>query len=613
MPKIPDDIAAELRAKVRQAVTDPGVYLMRDADGNVLYVGKAKNIRKRLASYFLRSGPADIKTRMMLNRVRDVETIVTGSEKEALLLESNLIKRHRPRYNVILKDDKRYPMLRMDLNHPYPNLSIVRKIEKDGAAYFGPYASAHAVRETLKFINKYFCLRKCKNRDFAKRQRPCLHHQMGACYGPCCLDIDPVAYRKVVEEVILFLKGRTPELVGKMRGEMQKAVDRLAFEEAARLRDRMRAMEMTLEKQHAVTTDRKDRDIINIVSDERSLVVNVLSVRGGYLQGSRNYRFAETLSDHEELLSTFIRQFYPPGSPCPHEILMSTMPADVLLLEDWLRSTHDLRVKVLHPLRGEKKRLLEMGRLNAEKSLRELAMEESQRWRVLERLGERLGMPEVPRRIECFDNSNLFGKAAVAGMVVFQNGQACPGDYRKFNLNQAGKPDDYASMEEILTRRFDNHPDWPFPDLLLLDGGKGQLNIALEVLRQIKIEKVFAVAAIAKKEVRKGEMQDKIYIPQRANPVAFSDNDQALLLLQRIRDEAHRFAIGFHRQKRTAGALVSELDRIPGIGSKRKQVLLRHFGSLNAIRAATLHELSVLPGMNHMAAKAVQAYLSSLK
>jgi excinuclease ABC subunit C len=390
MTPSPDDIRPDLKEKVRQAETAPGVYLMKDTAGRILYVGKAKNLKRRLASYFLKTGASDIKTRTLLRRVIDFDTIVTGSEKEALLLESNLIKRHRPRYNVILKDDKRYPVLRIDLKHPYPNLSIVRKIGKDGAAYFGPFASALAVRETLKFINKHFRLRKCKNREFSQRTRPCLHYQMDACYGPCCLEVDPSVYRKIVDEVILFLKGRTPELIRKIRNEMEIAVQKLAFEEAAQLRDRMQAMEMTLEKQRAVTKDLRDRDVITIAAGDQLVMVNVLSIRAGYLQGSRNFRITETLADQAELLSTFIRQLYPPGAQCPHEILTPVVPADAPLLEDWFQSEHAQSVKLFHPQRGQKKQLLEMGRQNAEKSLRERMADQRQRQTLLESVGKRL-------------------------------------------------------------------------------------------------------------------------------------------------------------------------------------------------------------------------------
>jgi len=603
--------APDLRAKVRRTVMDPGVYMMKDASGKILYVGKAKNLKRRLSSYFLKTGVADIKTRTMLQRVTDFDTIVTASEKEALLLESNLIKRYRPRYNVILKDDKRYPVLRLDLKHPYPNLTVVRKIGKDGAAYFGPFASAHAVRETLKFINKHFRLRKCKNREFAQRTRPCLHYQMDACFGPCCLDVKHVFYRKIVDEVILFLKGRTPELIRKIRAEMEAAVQRLAFEEAAQLRDRMQAMEMTLEKQRAVTRDLYDRDIIQMATVDSLTMINILSIRGGYLQGSRNFDIPETLSDPAELLSGVIRQSYPHGAQCPKEILVPGRPPDAALLEDWFRSEHGQRVNIIQPQRGEKKRLLDLGRQNAETALQERMAETARMRTLLERLGRRLRLGQAPRRIECFDNSNLFGQSPVAAMVVFEDGRPRRDHYRKFTIRTVGKPDDYASMDEILSRRFTNHPDWPLPDVLLLDGGKGQLNIAVDILRRLNMEGRFAVAAIAKMEPERGDLQDKIYVPRRANPLNFGSNEEVLLFLQRVRDEAHRFAIRFHRQKRRQKAFVSDLDGIPGIGPKRKQALLRHFGGLSAIRAATLDELSALPGMNRKAARVLRERLAS--
>jgi excinuclease ABC subunit C len=433
---------------------------------------------------------------------------------------------------------------------------------------------------------------------------------MGACYGPCCLEVDPLSYRKIVDEVILFLKGRTPDLIRKIRREMEAAVQNLAFEEAAQLRDRMRAMEMTLEKQRAVTKDLRDRDIITIATGDH-IMVNVLAIRGGYLQGSRNFEISETLADPAELLSGFIRQFYPPGAQCPHEILTPLMSTDAPLLEDWFRSEHAQTVKIIHPQRGDKKRLLEMGYQNAEKALRERMADQTRRQSLMASLGRRLRLMKVPRRIECFDNSNLFGQSPVAGMVVFEDGRACRSQYRKFSIRTVGKPDDYASMEEILQRRFSNHPEWPFPDILLLDGGKGQLNIALDVIDRLGIGGRFALAAIAKKEVDRGESHDKIYIPHRANPVNFTNDDAARLFLQQIRDEAHRFAISFHRQKRTKKAFVSGLDGIPGIGPLRKQALMRHFGSLNAIRAATLDELSALPGMNRNAAETLYHRLAS--
>jgi excinuclease ABC subunit C len=575
---------------------------MKDVDGRVIYVGKAKQLKKRLASYFARTVQADPKTRTLVARIADFETIITASEKEALLLESNLIKRHRPRYNVVLKDDKRYPVLRLDIRHPYPNLSIGRKIMPDSALYFGPYASAQAARETLKIINKTFKLRKCKNREFGNRTRPCLHHQMGACYGPCCLDVDPGFYAEIVNEVVLFLKGRTPELIKTIRQTMQQAAAELAFEQAAQLRDKMVALEKSLEKQRAVAADRGDRDILSVVMENGLVVVTVLSVRSGYLHGCRNFEFTESASEPAEILSAFIRQYYEQAVTPPAEILVQYLPEDRDLLEEWFRSQRRQKVKILFPQRGDKKRLVEMANQNAVKTLRERLVARRNNAEMLQRLQDRLKMNRRPRRIECFDNSNLGGTAAVAGMVVFENGRAKKADYRKFKIQSAGVPDDYGAMFEILSRRFRNHPEWPLPDLLLIDGGKGQLNVALAVIRALGMEAQLEVAAIAKKDESKGEAHDKIYRPQRANPVNL-DKDEALrLYLQRIRDEAHRFAIRFHRQRRSKAATASILDGIPGIGPRRRRLLMRTFGSIDKLRTAPPEMLSALPGMDSKAA-----------
>ena len=605
--------APDLKAKLAQSPETPGVYLMKDSHGKVIYVGKAKQLKKRLASYLARTDQADPKTRTLVARIADFETIVTASEKEALLLESNLIKRHRPRYNVVLKDDKRYPVLRLDIRHPYPHLSIGRKILPDGALYFGPYASAQAARETLKIINRTFKLRKCKNREFSNRTRPCLHHQMGACYGPCCLDVDPGFYAAIVDEVVLFLKGRTPELIKTIRQEMRAAAANLEFEQAAHLRDKLAALEKSLEKQRAVAADRGDRDILSVVMDEGLIVVTLLSVRSGYLHGCRNFEFIESASEPAEILSAFMRQYYDQAVTPPAEILVQYLPEDRLLLEEWFRHQGQHRVKIHFPQRGDKKRLVEMAVQNAVKTLREKLAARHSRAELLQGLQKRLRLQRLPRRIECFDNSNLGGASAVAGMVVFEDGQPKKADYRKFKIQSVGVPDDYGAMFEILSRRFRNHPEWPLPDLLLVDGGKGQLNVALAVLDALGLTSQFEVAAIAKKDEHRGEVHDKIYRPQRANPVNLDRDEPLRLYLERIRDETHRFAIGYHRQRRRRAATESILDDIPGIGPQRRRTLMRAFGSIAKIRAATPEALSALPGMNAKAAANVIARLNSTK
>ncbi len=605
--------APDFKSKLARSPEAPGVYLMKDSHGRVIYVGKAKHLKKRLASYFSRVDPVDPKTRTLVARITDFETIVTASEKEALLLESNLIKRYRPHYNVVLKDDKRYPVLRLDIGHPFPNLTIGRKILKDGALYFGPYASAQAARETLKIINKTFKLRKCKNREFNQRTRPCLHHQMGACYGPCCLEVDPGFYAALVDEVVLFLKGRTPDLIKNIRGEMKQAAADLEFERAAQLRDKLAALEKSLEHQRAVAADRGDRDVLSVVMEDNLIVVTLLSVRSGYLHGCRSFGFEESASAAEEILSTFIRQFYDRALDPPAEILVQYLPEDRDLLEEWFRSRHIKRVRVHFPQRGEKKRLVEMATQNASKTLREKLAASRTRADMLMRLQKRLELQCLPRRIECFDNSNLGGAAAVAGMVVFVDGQAHKADYRKFKIRSVKMPDDYGAMFEILSRRFKHHPEWPLPDLLLVDGGKGQLNVALAVLEALGLATAFDVAAIAKRDERKGEDHDKIYRPRRANPVNLERDEALRLYLERIRDEAHRFAIQFHRQRRRRAATTSILDDIPDIGPRRRRALLRAFGSIEKIRAATPEALSALPEMNAKAVASLIARLNSPK
>jgi excinuclease ABC subunit C len=602
----------ELRESLARMSNDPGVYIMRDASGDVLYVGKARNLKKRVASYFKAAGPTDPKTAVLVRKIGRIETIVTASEKEALILESNLIKHHRPRYNVNLKDDKRYPCLRLDLSHPYPRLSIVRRFRKDGAMYFGPYASAYAVRQTLKVINKTFMLRKCTEREFQTRTRPCLHCQMQGCLAPCCRDVDRQTYEEMVREVVLFLKGRTPDLVRKIRQEMLEAAEAEEYEQAARLRDRMFALERTLEKQVAVSTDLVDRDVVVTARGESLSLVTLLMVRGGFLQGSRHFPFEETVAGDEEVIAAFIRQYYEKAPLIPREILVGISLEDAGLLEEWLQGLKEGPVRIRYPRRGEKARLVQMGLQNAAKELQERIAAGSRAADTLMRLEKRLRLSRFPQRIECFDNSNLAGKQPVSSMVVFHGGEPDKASYRLFRVQRGDQPDDYATMNEILQRRFKKkRSDMPHPDLLMLDGGKGQLNISLAVLRDLGLEAQFDVIGIAKKDAEKGESQDKIYKPGQANPVPFGKDADLLLFLQRIRDEAHRFAIAFHRKRRGREAVHSAMDDIPGVGRKRKERLLRHFDSVDQIRSAPVEEIAAVPGIHRALAEAIKDYLNA--
>jgi excinuclease ABC subunit C len=597
-------LSESLADLVKHAPAGSGVYLMKDAQDRILYIGKALNLKKRLQSYFQSGRPQDPKTRVMVSKVAHFDTIQTHTEKEALILESNLIKRHRPRYNVVLKDDKRYPSLRLDLTEPYPELQIVRKIQNDGALYFGPYASAHAVRETLRFIHKTFKLRKCRRDHYKNRTRPCLNFQMGLCLG-ACNEVDQRLYNNVAREVIAFLRGRTPSLIRKVKRNMQEAAEQQDFERAAQLRDKMIALQKTLERQVSVSTDFKDRDVIAMVAQGDRQVATLLRVRGGFLLGSRHFGFEGVLGSMDEQMGLFLRQYYDQSHSIPRQIMVNEMPADALLIEEFLGERRGGTVQILSPERGEKHRLVQMALQNAQSELVERIQGGARRQHILERLQFHLNMSRFPQRIECFDNSNLGGSEPVSAMAVLENGQPRTNLYRRYKIKGLGKPDDYAYMAEVLRRRFQAvQTGDPLPDLLLVDGGKGQISVALAVLAELRLRGRFDVAGIAK-----NDDQDRVYIPGRANPIQFGRDGEGLLLLQRLRDEAHRWAVGFQRQRRRKTALHSVLDEIPGIGPKRRTQLLTRFGGIARLKEASPAELQEIPGISAALAEAIIRHL----
>jgi excinuclease ABC subunit C len=601
-----------LKEKLDTVATGPGVYLMKGKDGRIIYVGKAVNLKKRLGSYFKPKRQMDMKTGVLVAKIDSFETIVTASEQEALILEATLIKKHHPRYNVILKDDKRYPSLRLDLKHPFPNLTVVRKPIKDGARYFGPFSSALAVKQTLKFINKNFKLRKCKNSSFNRRSRPCLNFQMGICLAPCCIEVDQGAYARIVEQVTLLLKGRTPQLITEVKNEMRAAAARQDFEKAAVLRERMFALEKLVEKQVVVTHDFQDRDILAVAGSETLSVVTQLTVRNGYLLGSRHFKVEQTLADDSEIIGAFIKRHYEELSDIPGEILVCRLPEDSKMLEDKLAGLRGGRTHILAPQRGEKVRLVRMAADNAADRLKDLHADREQSRQLLDRLQKRLRLINAPVRIECFDNSNLFGQSPVAAMVVFRNGKPDKSEYRKYKIKTVTNPDDYTTMAEVLRRRYNPEKEaGPLPDLLMLDGGKGQLNIGRTILREMDLASRIELISIAKKDEARGEIRDKIYKPGRMNAVNFGTSDDLLLFLQQVRDEAHRFAISFHRRRRSKKAVHSVLDGIKGVGDKRKKVLLNHFGSIAGIQAATVAEIGALPGIPLRLARAIKKALGT--
>ncbi len=602
---------SKLYEKWKGVSDKPGVYLMKDSGGSVIYVGKALNLKKRMASYFSRSAQADKKTSVLVDRISEFETIVTESEKEALILESNLIKHFRPRYNIILKDDKRYPSICIDVDSNYPFLSIVRKIENNTSLYFGPYSSSGAVSQTIKLINRTFKLRKCKTRELKKRTRPCLNYQMNLCLAPCFHDVPRKTYHKMVKEVVLFLNGKTPDLISQIKKEMMRLADQREYEKAAFLRDKIFALEKTLEKQVVVSTDLKDRDVISIAESPELSILTLMVVRGGYLIGTNHFKIPITMASGEEKVETFIRQYYGKNRFIPKEIFIPDSLENRNMVEEWLKEIKGERVSIVSPKRGNKAKLLKMAFMNAEKELLDRITSQNSRNELLLRLQHKLKLDRALNRIECFDNSNISGASPVAGMVVFSNGLPDKASYRKFIIKSVYGPDDYASMKEVLERRFNPVKGvQPDPDLLMVDGGKGQLGIALSVLKELGMENKFALIGIAKKDVSKGEKEDKIYQPGRANPIKLNREDGILLFLQQIRDEAHRFAISFHRKQRKKKLFRSEIDGIPGIGPKRKKILLAHFKSVHKIRAAEITDLVALPGINEKAALSVLKYLN---
>ena len=596
--------------KLSLASTGPGVYLMKNRKDEIIYVGKAKNLKRRLASYFQRTDAHTVKTGILVSHIVDFETILTGTENEALLLESTLIKKNSPRYNVILKDDKQYPFLRLDLAHEYPNFTVVRKIAKDGARYFGPFSSSGAVRETLKLVNKTFKLRTCKNTQMQTRSRPCLNYQIGVCLGVCCNAIDPGGYMKRVREAILVLQGKTPVLVRKLKKEMLRLAQNQEFEKAAETRDRLFALERTMESQVVVATDMVDRDVIGLAEAPGMGIFTLLRIRGGYLVGTRHFEIRETLADPGEQVETFLRQYYAKGGEIPREILIPEVPESREAVEAWLCEERGMRVHLFKPQRGEKVRLLERAAENAKNELKERLEVKQDDLELLEKLQKALHMDRLPNRIECFDNSNISGTNPVTGMVVFTEGRPDRAAYRRMKIRHVPEQDDYAYMEESLTRRYSKDPEeTPYPDLLLVDGGKGQLNIAVSVLRELGVFGEFAVAGIAKMDEMKGETEDKIFLPGRSNPIRFPRDLQPLYLLMRVRDEAHKTAINFHRKQRSKSSVKSELDTVPGVGPKKKAALLKHFKSFRKLKEATPAEIAEVPGFSAKSATTFHAAL----
>jgi len=597
-----------IEKKVQVLPGSPGVYLLRDRKGTVIYIGKAKSLRNRVRSYSQRADERDIKTRTLISKIADVDYLVTKSEKEALILENNLIKKYKPRYNVKIKDDKNYPYLRLTVGEPYTRLMIVRRTKRDGSLYFGPYPSALAVRNTLKLIYKLFPLRSCKDVKFRNRTRPCINYQMGRCLAPCVGKVDTHTYKEIVKEVRLFLEGKNHELIRIFRGKMREKSDRLDFERAARIRDQIQSIEKVIEKQHIVSKGFLDQDVIGFYRNG-GIGVQTLFVRNGMLMGGRFFSLSHQNWSDEEIISSFINQFYGEGKFIPREILLPFSIRDHELIEQWLTERKGSRVRFMVPKRGDRLHLVRMAMDNAEKALLSRAELDIDPETILRELREKLRLNRFPRRIEAFDISDIKGGFAVGSMVVFEGGEPLKSRYRHFRIRSSLGADDYGKMYEILTRRYQRAlQGGDFPDLLMVDGGKGQMNVALGVLKELGIDGI-DVIGLAKDRVQKGHAQtlerkgERIFLPKRKEPISLRKTSSALHLLQHIRDESHRFAITYHKKLKHMGDFHSLLDEIPGIGRKRKKQLLRHFKNVDKIGEASMEELESIPKMNRKAAQ----------
>ncbi len=607
--------------------TEPGVYLFKDARGAVIYVGKAKNLRTRVRQYFRDGGDERffVAAGFLGKAVEAVETIVVTSSKEALLLENHLIKKHQPRFNVKLRDDKQYLVLRLvdpkagsQKRDEFPRVEVVRNIRDDGANYFGPYHSATSARETLRILNRHFQLRTCTDHVLETRGRPCLQYQIKRCSGPCAIEVPPEQYAEQVEDVKMFLGGKNVELVQRLRARMAARAETEDFETAAVLRDSLAAVERTLAKQHIVQDDFVDQDVWGLYRQADVVEVVVLFVRAGKLVGRRAFQQKDQELPDAAVIAEHLQQYYATGTFIPDEIVVGVDLEDADVLADWLGSARGKKVKIVEPRRGTRARLVELADRNAEASATQRRSKDADAEALLDKVASRLSLPRPPKRIECFDIAHIQGAQTVAAMVTFIDGVPSRGLYRKFKVKTVDN-NDFAAMYEVLTRRFRRHdsgdPAWASPDLLVIDGGKGQLGMAVAALTDLGVplggDHGLEVIGLAKeRELEAGSAPDRIYRRNVKDSIALRPNSPELYVLARIRDEAHRFANTFHRDRRTKDSLRSELDTIPGIGTTRRQRLLKHFGSVRAVRQATVDDLAKAPGMNRKAAEQVVAYFA---
>jgi excinuclease ABC subunit C len=618
------EISERLQGILATLPAKPGCYLMKNAEGTIIYVGKAISLKNRVRSYFHADASHDAKTRRLVREIADIEWILVGSELEALILEMNLIKKHRPKYNVRLKDDKRYPYIKIHWADPFPKVTVTRQMVEDGSRYFGPYTSAWAVYQTLDVLRRIFPYLTCDRVITGQDKRACLYYDIKLCTAPCIGAVDQAGYRRMISDLMAFLSGHSEEIVSHLQVEMQKAADDMRFEKAAALRDQLKAVESIIERQKIVfATDYLDSDVLAMARSDGEACVQIFFIRGGKLIG-REYFILEGTEDEadSEVMGQFVKQFYTESATIPQQVMLPQEIEEARIIGQWLRSRRGgEKVEIFVPKQGQPHELVEMAAENASETLAALRTQ----WQAdthkqelaLAELQSAFQLPNPPNRIECYDVSNTQGTAIVGAMVVFEQGVPNKSLYRRFNIESVvGAPDDFASMEEMLTRRFrrwraaqdqagqpGNKPDKSFsflPDMIIIDGGKGQLGRAVTVLEKFNLFGKVPVAGLAKQH-------EEIFFPNKPDSLVLPRHSQGLYLIQRIRDEAHRYGITAHRKKRSKLGMASQLDSIPGIGPARRKSLLKHFGSIDKIRGASLEELkAVVP---ESAAQAIKAHL----
>lgn len=615
-------MTGDLAVKVRNAPRSPGVYLMKDAQGGVLYVGKARDLGIRVRAYFARTD-ARAMIPFLVSRICDIEFIVTGTEKEALILENNLIKEHHPRYNVDFRDDKAYFNIRVDPAEPFARFQLVRRPKRDGARYFGPYPSSGAARQTLHFLQTIFRFRTCRDGELKGRRRPCLEYQIGRCLAPCVDRVEASAYGRLIREGIAFLEGKEKALLDDLRARMDSAAEALRFEEAAALRDRVAAIETTLERQRIVSMRGRSRDVFGLHREGDATQVSLLFVRDGRMIGQKVFPLIRLRAATAELLSSLLMRYYDAAAEVPELVVLPEALEDAEVLQEWLADKRGRAVALTIPKRGEGLALVAIASRNAENAFQSARLASERPEASLPLLTEKLQLRNLPRRIECFDISNIGGHQAVGSLVVFAAGVPSKADYRRFRIRTVPGADDYAMMYEVIRRRYEGRVN--LPDLIVVDGGKGQLGVALAALKDLGVEGIDVIALAKERDetpqggdpvgsgappAGPGRSEDRVFLAGRRDPVYLSRWPAALFLLQRIRDEAHRFALSYHRKIREKEELHSLLDAVHGIGPARRKALLTHFGDLKRIRSATEAELTAVAGIGKAAARRVRAFLA---